>query len=241
MNKREAILDGGTRHDINSAVATTARLLRDEILQRAEPGIFLGSEEELMQRFAVSRATFRQAIKLLEHEELVTIRRGVGGGFFTRRPSADAVAHMAAVYLMFQRTPIADVLRTAMALRIEAVRQISASRDKKIRQAPREYLERHRELLTSVDRREATRAVNGYHLLIAELSGNKALELVMNVVRMFGSRSAALAFTPERLREHANATDAEAAAIERGDADGAEVAARNQTDMSLRWLKRQRG
>ncbi|MET0378314.1 MAG: GntR family transcriptional regulator [Spongiibacteraceae bacterium] len=240
MNKQKGLLSEGAELEIGSAVETTARLLREEFLQRAEPGVFLGSEDELMQRFGVSRATFRQAMKLLEHEELVTIRRGVGGGFFTRRPSANGVAHMAAVYLIFQRTPIEDVLHTAMALRVEAVRQISASRDKKIRTAPREYLERHRDLLVGADRREATRAVNGYHLLLAELSNNKVLELVMNVVRMFGNRSDALVFTPERLCEHAEATAAEAAAMERGDAVAAEAAARLQNEISLRWLKRQR-
>src|SRR5690606_6456280 len=127
----------------------------------------------LVQRFGVSRTTFRQAIKLLEHEELVTIRRGVGGGFFTRRPSADAVAHMTAVYLMFQRTPTADVLRTSQALRVEAVRAICAKRDAALRERPLVYMREHAALLEGNDRRAATRAINGYHLLVAELSANK--------------------------------------------------------------------
>ena len=222
--------------DVESAVEVAARRLRDDILQRAEVGVFLGSEEELMQRLAVSRATFRLAIKLLEHEELVTIRRGVGGGFFTRRPSANAVAHMAAVYLIFQRTPLVDVLRTVMALRIEAVRQIALHADMQVRSAPRLYLEQNAEMHNWDDVREATRALNRYHLLVADLSGNKVLELFINVVRMFGNRSDALAFTRERLREHYLLMQREAAAMERGDSAVAETLVREQLDVSLRWL-----
>jgi DNA-binding FadR family transcriptional regulator len=45
------------RVEVDSAVETTARRLRKQILRRAEPGIFLGSEEDLMARFQVSRNT----------------------------------------------------------------------------------------------------------------------------------------------------------------------------------------
>lgn len=90
---------------IQSAVAR----LREEILARREPGAFLGSEEDLQARLGVSRPTLRQAARILEHENLLSVRRGSRGGLFARAPSPDAVSHIAAVYLRYQGTTHRDL------------------------------------------------------------------------------------------------------------------------------------
>lgn len=54
-------------------------LLRSRILTgRYEPGTKLGTEHELCDAFGVSRVTVRQALQLLEDEELIDRRRGQG-------------------------------------------------------------------------------------------------------------------------------------------------------------------
>jgi DNA-binding FadR family transcriptional regulator len=227
--------------DCATATVRAARQLRDEILEIAQEGVFLGSEEELMTRLAVSRATFRQAARVLEQEELLTIRRGVGGGFFTRSPSADAVAHMAAVYLTFKRTPVADVLRASKVMRVEAVRRIAASQGPEQRAVLREFLDTNAGFEHWSDRRSSVRVVNGFHNLVASLSGNGALELFMNVVRMFGNRAGSLGFTSKRLEAYAKVIRELAAAIEAGDADAAEALVHHELDITLLWLGKGRG
>ncbi|MFT4025570.1 MAG: GntR family transcriptional regulator [Novosphingobium sp.] len=64
-----------------------------------EPGGYVGSEESLSRKFNVTGPTLRQAIRLLEHEQIIQVRRGVRGGYFADRPNIDTISRVAAVYL----------------------------------------------------------------------------------------------------------------------------------------------
>src|SRR5262249_44465324 len=86
--------------------------LRRTVLSHSD-GEFLGSEPELVARLGISRPTFLQAAKLLEQEQLLVIKRGVGGGFFARQPSTSGVAHVAAVYLHTRAATIEHAIRSA--------------------------------------------------------------------------------------------------------------------------------
>src|SRR5690242_21106455 len=71
--------------------------------QRWEPGELFGSEVELIARYGVSRAVFREAVRLLEHHGLAEMRRGLHGGLFIRQPDPQPVAKAMAVYLDFEK------------------------------------------------------------------------------------------------------------------------------------------
>jgi len=81
--------------------------LRQECIQR-EPGTLLGQEEELLRRLGISRPTLRQAAALLGQEQLMNVRRGPGGGYFTTRPDISAVVHMAAIWLQLEHVAIGE-------------------------------------------------------------------------------------------------------------------------------------
>jgi GntR family transcriptional repressor for pyruvate dehydrogenase complex len=95
-----------------SAVRRAAAAIRQLVLA-CKDGALLGSKSEMLQRIGTSRPTFRQAAKLVEQEQLLLIKRGIGGGFFARRPASSGVAHMAAVYLHARRATVEDVIRAA--------------------------------------------------------------------------------------------------------------------------------
>ena len=60
-------------------------------------GEWLGAERDLVNSFQASRATVREALRILEAEGYVTVRRGPGGGVFVRRPTPDdLVGHLSA-------------------------------------------------------------------------------------------------------------------------------------------------
>src|SRR6185503_3028596 len=92
--------------------------LRRECIQR-DPGTLLGQEEELLRRLGVSRPTLRQAAALLGQEQLMDVRRGPGGGYFTTRPDISAVVHMAAIWLQLEHVAIGEILASTSALRRE--------------------------------------------------------------------------------------------------------------------------
>jgi len=92
--------------------------LRQECIQR-EPGTLLGQEEELLRRLGISRPTLRQAAALLGQEQLMNVRRGPGGGYFTTRPDISAVVHMAAIWLQLEHVAIGEILASTSTLRRE--------------------------------------------------------------------------------------------------------------------------
>lgn len=74
--------------------------IRHEILAGSlRPGDRLPPETSLMNSFGVSRPSLREALRLLEAEELLDIRRGSRGGAVVRRPSALPALRAAAAWL----------------------------------------------------------------------------------------------------------------------------------------------
>ena len=76
---------------ITDSLATQiAKSIRDAILEgRLKVDERLPTEEELAQKFGVSRPTIREALKRLAAQNLVRSRRGPSGGTFVNRPSEE--------------------------------------------------------------------------------------------------------------------------------------------------------
>ena len=73
----------GRRNVVPSAVES----LRDRIFAQEE-GELIGSLPELARALGVGIVTIQQAARILEHEGLLEVRRGPGGGYYGRRPDA---------------------------------------------------------------------------------------------------------------------------------------------------------
>src|SRR5919108_30894 len=84
--------------------------LRDRILRgELDDGDLLPKEDELREEFPVSKPSMREALRILETEGLVTVRRGNQGGAVVNRPTAANAAYTMAIVLSGQRVTIADV------------------------------------------------------------------------------------------------------------------------------------
>src|SRR4051794_17822005 len=83
-----------SRLEVPPAYAVVVEHLRRAImLGTYAPGEKLPPEREHAERLGVSRVTLREAVRVLEGEGLVEVRRGAGGGTMVRgsdRPPADA-------------------------------------------------------------------------------------------------------------------------------------------------------
>lgn len=64
-----------------------------------EEDAYLGSEAKLATEVGVSLPTLRQAARMLEYEELLTIKPGKGGGYFARRPTIETAMKSASQFL----------------------------------------------------------------------------------------------------------------------------------------------
>lgn len=70
----------------------------------------LPSERELRTMFGVSRATVREALRVLEGAGLLEARRGGNGGIFVREPHADQVARPLEALIRFSNASARDLL-----------------------------------------------------------------------------------------------------------------------------------
>lgn len=154
------------------------REIRNDIIDRAWPvGVSLGGEPELLERYQVSRAVFREAVRLLEYSGVVEMRRGPSGGLYVaERPSAAAVnvivSYLDAVDVdieeIYDARDILEPLATQLA--IDRVGESGA-------QVLRAALDQ--ELARETDRDPLP---NLLHFAIADCSGNPALALTIRAL-----------------------------------------------------------
>jgi DNA-binding FadR family transcriptional regulator len=81
-----------------STANLAANILRQRIAA-AEENTYLGSEAAIAAEVGVSLPTLRQTARMLEYEEVLLIKPGKGGGYFTRRPSIDTATRSASQFL----------------------------------------------------------------------------------------------------------------------------------------------
>lgn len=105
-----------------STVNHVAASLRAICLE-AEQNTLIGSEEAMVVKLGAARATVRQAARLLEREGLLTVRRGINGGYFSDRPDAATIETAVSAYLDTLSIDIADVSTVASVLWMEVIRK----------------------------------------------------------------------------------------------------------------------
>jgi DNA-binding FadR family transcriptional regulator len=80
----------GDGRDRRGLVQRTAARLRERVLEE-DADVLLGSLNELAREMGVGIVTVQQASRVLEHEGLLSVRRGPGGGYYTARPDQAAL------------------------------------------------------------------------------------------------------------------------------------------------------
>lgn len=102
--------------------------LRARILgEGMQPGDALPSEAELIESYQMSRGTVREALRLLETDGLISIKRGPGGGVRVRHPDLSQVSRSLALLFTADRTTLADFLAFRMLVEPEAAAEAARS------------------------------------------------------------------------------------------------------------------
>jgi GntR family transcriptional regulator, transcriptional repressor for pyruvate dehydrogenase complex len=109
-----------------SAMAISSQL-REEILRKYDDGQLVGSEEDLIARFAVSRPTMRQAVRVLQAEGLLTVKRGLHGGFFAKVPSTEVVSRSLSMLLRHRGATFGQLVDALMPLSDAMVRAAASA------------------------------------------------------------------------------------------------------------------
>jgi DNA-binding FadR family transcriptional regulator len=94
--------------------------MRDLVLDQ-DPDTMIGSLRDLAASFGVGIVTVQQAARILEHEGLLAVRRGPGGGYFGRRPDPAALERSLAAYLRVRRADDYEALEMMTHLDCELI------------------------------------------------------------------------------------------------------------------------
>jgi GntR family transcriptional repressor for pyruvate dehydrogenase complex len=163
-----------------------ARTLRQMIVDKSlVDGDFLPTESELMEHFKVSRPTLREAVRVLESERLVEVRRGSRTGARVRVPGPEIVARPAALLLELASATLADVMTARIAIEPQAARILAESGT----------VAAHEELGRLVSEIPAAReggqlahASANLHRRLVELSGNDTLGVIAGMLYEIAER-----------------------------------------------------
>lgn len=94
-----------------------ARELRERILNgEIAEGSALPAERELVRQTQMSRATVREALRILEVQNLVRVKAGRAGGAFVSRPTTKSMASSVSMMIRGRQIKLVDLLETREAL-----------------------------------------------------------------------------------------------------------------------------
>ena len=155
-----------------------AAVLRERIVEgRLQEG--LPKQDDLLQEFGISRPSLREALRQLESEGLLSVRRGSVGGAAIEVPSAETSASAFGVVLQSRRGTIGD-----LALAITKVEPLTAA-------LCAERADRSTEVLPGLtanladceevleDGPEFTLRARRFHELMVQSCGNETLKLMV--------------------------------------------------------------
>lgn len=167
-------------------VPKTAELVADHIRKmiirgELKPGDFLQPEAQLIERFSTSRASIREAFRILEAEQFLTITRGSRSGARVHMPDAGNPAKYAGFVLQAQGTTIADIYLVRAAIEPFAVWMLAGRRSPEDVATLRAELTQA-ELLQESDGAAFRTALVRFHRTIVDLTGSNSLRLMIAMV-----------------------------------------------------------
>jgi len=184
----------------------------------------LPSERELTNQLNVSRASTREALRVLEAQGLIEVRPGKGAYVVASIPQGDIQAGLNA-WFEEHRDEVLDMLEVRELLEGYAVYQAAQVTSPEVVREMRETIEEMRRCVEMDALVEATSADRKFHRLLYEASGNRFLKLLGDgiVGALFGPRFSLLripGWAQRSLEEHTTILDA----IETGNPEGAKEA-----------------
>ncbi|MGY3554805.1 FadR/GntR family transcriptional regulator [Williamsia sp. R60] len=180
-----------------------ARRLRRMIVDgELKDGDHLPHEAELMEHYSVSRPTLREAVRVLESERLVEVRRGSRSGARICVPGPEIVARPASLLLELRNATVADVFVAREAVEPAAARLLAE------RGGEDDFDELERIVDEDIPAAFASDTLGAgaarFHLRMIELSGNATLGLIAGMLDEITERHMTEATTK---KAHSHAAD----------------------------------
>ncbi len=170
-----------------------ARTLRRMVVDgQLKDGDFLPHEAELIAHFQVSRPTLREAVRVLESERLVEVRRGSRTGAKVCVPGPEIVARPAGLLLALSGATLADVMTARILIEPAAARLLA---EEGTAEAHEEFRRLFDDLPEAWDAPSVAPATAYFHRRMVELSGNATLGMIAGMLHEISERHTAAAIS----------------------------------------------
>lgn len=165
------------------------RIRRQIVSGELVEGQRLPPEEDLTARFGVARTTLREALRVLESQGLIEIRRGRGGGPTVTHPDLDPISTALATSLQIQGTTVGDLDAARRLIETEIVGQLASEHTDDDLVALQAAVDQAAGAAERDDPGAFGLAAAGLHATLVERSGNRTLitltGLLDHVVRAY--------------------------------------------------------
>ncbi|HKQ96186.1 MAG TPA: FCD domain-containing protein [Aestuariivirgaceae bacterium] len=205
----------------------------------------LPTETVLLDEFAVSRPTLREALRILETEGLVRTRRGKQGGAVVSRPTVDTAAYHLGLVLQGAGVDLTDLASARHLLEPLCVSLAAQRPDREKVAADLEGLVEESEQAMD-DGAALTASLLKFHEGLVDACENRTLKILVGTVeRVWQSQEQAWAqaasergdYPDAEARKHAIASHRRIARrIANGEADAASRASRNHLAASMSYV-----
>src|SRR4051794_37395739 len=178
LDRVSKMMPRGTVDDVR--VPKTAEIVAARIRRRIGEGQLqqneaLPSERDLIQQFSISRPTLREALRILESEGLITVRRGRGGAR-VQLPSPDAAARYASLVLQHRGGKLSDLLAVRVMVEAPAAGIVARRANRKACAAAlNEFLD---ELENTQDPQQQASTFSSFNQLLVSQTQNQTLIVV---------------------------------------------------------------
>lgn len=173
----------------------TAHLRRRIVTGELAVGERLPSEDELTKIFGIARSTLREALRVLEAQGLVEIRRGRGGGPVVTEPSLELAANALAISLQLQGATVGDMVAVRGVLEPHAASELAKGHSDEDIAALSAAIDRAHEAAEANDTAAFGEAAVLVHETVLERAGNPTLSTLSRmlhdlVLRYYADRAA---------------------------------------------------
>jgi DNA-binding FadR family transcriptional regulator len=214
-----------------------AGVLRERIIGgQLGDGDLLPKQEDLMEEFRISRPALREALRILEHEGLLTVRRGSVGGSVIAVPTAETSAYTFGLALQSRGGTLEDLAAAIKEIEPLTMSLCAQREDRATAVVPALRANVTENLDAIEDGPSFTALARTFHELTVGLCGNETLILTVGALetlwseqeRQWAIRSAADNTYPDAADRQA-VIDAHVAIIDAIEAGDAELAAKRST------------
>jgi len=163
-----------------------ANVLRERIVSgELSDGALLARLDDLIDEFQVSKPSIREALRILETEGLVTVKRGKAGGAIVHAPSALGTAYTLGFLLESQQVTLADLAQALRLLEPVCAGLCAANQDAEVLKSLNDLVEQTR--ANMADELQAVSLSRRFHEQIVAGCGNDTLIAVLGALEALWS------------------------------------------------------